>query len=62
MMTALFLARAHTYRSMCLEFSREQLRQEAFQVSQTQEKVSYVAQLPNSYQDDWNCFSRLEIF
>ena len=50
MMTALFPAWAHTYQTMCLEFSPGQLRQEAFQVTQTQEKVSYVAQLPNSYQ------------
>ena len=48
MMTAMWLAWAHTYQTMCLGFSLEQLRQETFQVSQTQEKVSSAAQLQNS--------------
>ena len=43
MMTAFFPVWAHTYQTICLEFSPEQLRQEAFQVTQTQEKVSHVA-------------------
>ena len=50
MMTAPFPAWAHTFQTMCLEFNPEQVRQEAFQVTQIQGKVSYVAQLPNSYQ------------
>ena len=54
MMTALCPAWAHTYQTMCLGFSPERLRQEAFRFTQTQEKVSCVAQLPNYYQDDWN--------
>ena len=51
MMTSLYPAWAHTYQTMCIQ--QGTLPTGSFQVTQTQQKFSEIAHLPNCYQNDW---------